>query len=138
MLVVTPRFGALDIDESSLITFPAALPGFDNCKRFKLLHEDVPEPKVLWMQSLDEADLVISVIDAKLLGLHYQLTLSDEECAQIEYTGEQALVLLLTLSRVESSDKIQANTQSPIVLNLASRLALQKGGVRAEIVFTNE
>lgn len=138
MQVVSPRFGTLDIDEHSLITFPAGLPGFDTCKRFKLLHEEVPEPKVLWMQSLDDAEVVISVIDAKLLGLHYQLALSDAECEKIAFTGEQDLVLLLTLTREGDEEKIQANTQSPIVLNVASRLAIQKGGVRAEIVFTNE
>ncbi|SFZ72653.1 flagellar assembly protein FliW [Chitinimonas taiwanensis] len=138
MQIVTPRFGVLEIEENSLITFPDGLPGFDNCKRFKLLHEDVAEPKVLWMQSLDEPEVVISVIDANLLGLHYQLALSDAESALIQYTGGQDVILLLTLTRDGDGNKIQANTQSPIVLNAASRLALQKSGVRAEIVFTNE
>ncbi|QNM95611.1 flagellar assembly protein FliW [Chitinimonas koreensis] len=136
MQVVTPRFGTLDVDEQSLIVFPDGLPGFERCQRFKLLHEDVAEPKVLWMQSLDDAEVVFSVIDAQLLGLNYQLTLSDAECEKIGFSGDDGLVMLLTLTR--GGDGIQANTRSPIVLNARSRLAIQKGGVRAEIVFTNE
>ncbi|QDQ28187.1 flagellar biosynthesis protein FliW [Chitinimonas arctica] len=136
MQVVTPRFGALDIDENSLINFPQGLPGFERCQRFKLLHEEVPEPKVMWMQSLEEPEVVFSVIDANLLGLHYQLSLTDAESATIDFSGSEDLVLLLTLSR--DGDEVKANTQSPIVLNVASRQALQKSGVRAEIVFTNE
>ncbi|MBL8508076.1 MAG: flagellar assembly protein FliW [Chitinimonas sp.] len=142
MQIITPRFGAIEIDEDTLITFPQGLPGFEGCKRFKLLHEDVPEPKVMWLQCLEDAEVVFSVMDASLLGFHYQLTLTDEERTLIQHAGKSApadeLVLLLTLSRDGEVGEIKANTQSPIVLNVASRLAVQKSGVRAEIVFTNE
>lgn len=137
MQVVTPHFGTLDIDENSLINFPDGLPGFESCIRFKLLHEDVPEPKVMWMQSLDDAEVVFSVMDAQLLGFHYQLNLSDAECERIAFTEGNELVLLLTLSREGEAEDVKANTQSPIVLNTVSRLALQKTGVRTEIIFTN-
>lgn len=137
MQVITPHFGALDIDENSLINFPEGLPGFESCKRFKLLHEDVPEPKVMWMQSLDDAEVVFSVMDAQLLGFQYKLKLSDEECAVLGHEAEDDLVLLLMLSREGDSEQVKANTQSPIVLNTVSRVAIQKSGVRAEVVFTN-
>ncbi|GAB3250175.1 flagellar assembly protein FliW [Chitinimonas naiadis] len=138
MQVVTPRFGVIDIDENTVINFPDGLPGFEDCTRFKLLHEDVPEPKVMWLQSLDDPAVVFSVIDTRRMGLHYQLTLSDEEAALIQLTDSENLALLLTLTRDGTGAGIKANTQSPILLNVASRLAFQKGGVRAEIVFTNE
>lgn len=137
MQLVTPQFGVLDIDEDTIITFPEGMPGFEDCKRFKLLHEDSPAPRVLWLQSIDAPELVLSVIDASLLGFHYQLTLSDEERALIDYADDAEIILLLTLSRVGGTGSVQPNTGSPIVLNAARRKAFQKYGVRAEVVFTD-
>ncbi|HEY9103901.1 flagellar assembly protein FliW [Chitinimonas sp.] len=138
MQVTTPRFGVIEIDESTVITFPEGLPGFEACTRFKLLHEESPDPKVMWLQSLDEPSVVFSVIDSRVLGLNFNLRLSDEEMALIDNPAEENLALLLTLIRDGAGNGIRANTQAPILLNVASRLAFQKGGVRAEIVFTNE
>jgi flagellar assembly factor FliW len=137
MQIVSPQFGPLDVDESTVITFPDGVPGFEDCTRYKLLHEDVPNPKVLWMQSLDDTALVFSVVDATLLGLNYQLTLTDEEAAKIGASSPEDIVLLLTLAKDRLGGKVKPNTFSPIVLNTATRKAIQKGGVRAEIVFTN-
>ncbi|WP_374353812.1 flagellar assembly protein FliW [Chitinimonas sp.] len=137
MQIVSPQFGPLDIDESTAITFPDGMPGFETCTRFKLLHEDVPSPKVLWLQSLDDPSLVFSVVDANLLGLNYQLALSDEEAATIGPGNSDDIVLLLTLAKDKLAGRIKPNTFSPIVLNTATQRAIQKGGVRAEIIFTN-
>lgn len=137
MQIVTPQFGPLDIDESTVITFPDGVPGFEDCTRYKLLHDDVPNPKVLWLQSLDDTSLVFSVVDATLLGLNYQLTLTEEEGAKLGSGVPEDIVLLLTLAKDQFAGKVKPNTFSPIVLNTATRRAIQKGGVRAEIVFTN-
>ena len=137
MQIVTPQFGVLDIDEDTIITFPEGMPGFEDCKRFKLLHEDGPAPRVLWLQSIDTPELVLSVIDASLLDFQYQLNLSDEERALIDYSDDAEIVLLLTLVRIGETGSVQPNTGSPIVLNATRRKALQKLGVRAQVVFTD-
>lgn len=138
MNIITPRFGALNIDDRTTIVFPQGLPGFENCHQFTLLHEEVPEPKVWWLQSIDDPEVVFSVIEAVLLGVNYQIVLSDAESELLQVDDIEDIALLLTLSRQDGGGEIRANTQSPILLNVASRLALQKAGLRAEIVFTNE
>lgn len=137
MHIVSPQFGPLDVDESTIITFPEGMPGFEQCIRFKLLHEDVTNPKVLYLQSLDEPSVIFSVVDANILGLNYQLTLTDEEAAKLGNGDPADVVLLLTLAKEGLSGRVKPNTCSPIVLNTVTRLAIQKGGVRAEIVFRN-
>lgn len=137
MQLATSHFGVLDIDESTIIRFPLGLPGFESCHRFKLLHEDVSEPKVLWLQSLDDPDLFFSVVEADRLGVNYRLTLSEDEAALLHHPQPEDLLLLLTLARPHGRG-IRANTQSPILLNSAAQLALQKVAMRAEIIFTND
>lgn len=138
MNIITPRFGALNIDDRTTIVFPQGLPGFESCRQFTLLHEEVPDPKVWWLQSIDDPEVVFSVIEAVLLGVNYQIVLSDAESELLQVDNIEDIALLLTLSRQDGGGEIRANTQSPILLNVTSRLALQKAGLRAEIVFTNE
>lgn len=131
-------FGDIQVDPETVITFPSGVPGLPDCKRYKLLHEDKPNPQVMWLQSLDDAAVCFSVVEAERLGLNYQVTLSDEECAEIDLQSSDEAQLLLVLARHDEGEpNIVANTQAPFVLNVRSRKALQKIGVRADIVFRN-
>lgn len=132
------QFGEIEVDPETVIVFPSGMPGLPECKRFKLLHEEKPSPLVMWLQSLDDADVYFNVIEAERLGLSYQVTLSDEECLEVEMEEDDVASLLLIISKKESENSsISANTQAPIVLNVRSRKALQKTGVKAHIVFSN-
>jgi flagellar assembly factor FliW len=136
MQTLNTRFGEIEIDPETVLTFPQGMPGFEDCTRYKLLHEEQPNPRVRWLQSLDDADLSFSLVQVEHLGLSYEVSLSDEECALIELEQAEDAVLLLLLSRpFEEGQAISANTQAPVVLNIKSRKALQKVGVRADIVF---
>ncbi|MCX7204552.1 MAG: flagellar assembly protein FliW [Proteobacteria bacterium] len=136
MQTLNTRFGEIEIDPETVLTFPQGMPGFEDCTRYKLLHEEQPNPRVRWLQSLDDADLSFSLVQVEHLGLSYEVSLSDEECALIELEHAEDAVLLLLLSRpFEEGQAISANTQAPVVLNIKSRKALQKVGVRADIVF---
>ena len=107
------RFGQIEVDPNTIIHFPLGIPGFEECKNYKLLHEDSSDPKVLWLQSLDEQDVLFTLIEAERLGLNYQLTLSDEECEHIELKAAEDAQLFLILSRPEGQD-INANTRAPL------------------------
>ncbi len=135
MLLTTPHFGDIEVDESTVIHFPLGLPGFEHCHRFKLLHEEGPDPKVLWLQCLDDTELFFSVVESHHLGVTYKITLSEEESVLLESPDPSTLVLLLTLAK-KPGRKIRANTQAPILLNPDARIGLQKGGLQAEIVFS--
>ncbi len=136
MQTLNTRFGEIEIDPETVLTFPQGMPGFEDCTRYKLLHEEQPNPRVRWLQSLDDADLSFSLVQVEHLGLSYEVSLSDEECALIELEQAEDAILLLLLSRpFEEGQAISANTQAPVVLNIKSRKALQKVGVRADIVF---
>lgn len=138
METYTTPFGEIQVDPETIITFPSGLPGLPACKRFKLLHEDRPSPQVMWLQSLDDVAVFFNVIEAERLGLTYQVTLADEECAEIDMQeGDETRLLLVLRRNDEGAAGIVANTQAPFVLNLRSRKALQKTGVRADVVFRN-
>jgi flagellar assembly factor FliW len=40
MQIKSPLFGSAEIAEDKIIEFPSGLPGFEQCRRFTLLHEE--------------------------------------------------------------------------------------------------
>lgn len=70
MKFTLPCFGSeqVEIEPESIITFPAGLPGFEGCIRFKMFHE-VGKLTVLWLQSLDDPAVAFSLGDPALLNL---------------------------------------------------------------------
>ncbi|XLM21996.1 flagellar assembly protein FliW, partial [Chromobacterium piscinae] len=49
------QLGTVEVDESTVITFPQGIPALENCTRFKLFHDITQAlPQVYWLQSLDD------------------------------------------------------------------------------------
>jgi flagellar assembly factor FliW len=123
------RFGAeeVEIDPSSLITFPKGIPPFDTCTRFKLFHEE-GKPSVFWLQSLDDTNLLFTVTDPALVHLSYEVTLNDEEQALLQAAPDDQLVLAVIVYKEvgDTADAVKVNTRAPIVLNPSKRLGMQK------------
>lgn len=114
------------VDPETLFTFPDGLAGFENCKRFKLFHEE-GKPTVFWLQCVDDPDVMFPVVAPEQLDLEYQIELSDEDCSLIELQdGADAAVVVIIYRDAAKDGKIAANAQSPVVLNLKSRKGMQK------------
>lgn len=124
---VNTRFGRIDVDPDTILTFPEGMPGFENLKRFKLFHEH-DTGAVFLLQSLDDPEVQFSLADPVNFRVHYQMTLSDAETALIELKDTSELRVLVILSRLEQEEgeSIHANFLSPLVINVQTRLGLQK------------
>ncbi|MBF0610252.1 MAG: flagellar assembly protein FliW [Magnetococcales bacterium] len=151
----TKHSGLVEVDEEAVFTFPRGVPGFENCQKFALflVEEESSRPRgdaprVFWLQSLDDPEVVFNVVDASEAGIAYQLMLEEDEMRTLEIdenTGEDTIGTLLVLSRkamVEnirlplfalSGGKIKPNLQGPIFVNMQKRLAFQKALLRMEI-----
>lgn len=128
MKIDSARFGELEVNPETILTFPNGLSGFENCTRYQLLHEvDKEGPVVFYMQSLDDPAVTFSIVDPTLFGFNYELTLSDEDVAllQAESPNELAVVLIVYKPQGGESD-VAANINGPLVLNPGKKLGLQK------------
>ncbi len=116
----------VEVDPETLFTFPDGLAGFENCKRFKLFHEE-GKPTVFWLQCVDDPEAMFPVVVPEQLDLEYQIELTDEDCSLIDLRNEaDAAVVVIIYRDVAQDGKIAANTYSPVVLNLKSRKGMQK------------
>jgi flagellar assembly factor FliW len=129
MQVRTFLFGTIDVAEQSVISFPAGVPGFENCKRFTLVHEaEIGKPVTTFtLQSLDDPNVAFQIADPTAYGFHYELELSDAEAATLKAdTIDDIAVMLVLFRRDEKAGPIEANLRAPILLNTKARLGLQK------------
>ncbi|WP_301102125.1 flagellar assembly protein FliW [Propionivibrio sp.] len=117
------------IDPESLFTFPEGIAGFENCKRFKLFHEEgkATAAKVFWLQSVDDTQVMFPIVAPEALDIEYQIELSDADCALVGLQApEDAAVVVVVYRDQAAGGKIAANTRSPVILNLKSRKGMQK------------
>lgn len=128
MQLDTYLFGKIDVSEQALISFPDGLPGFEQCKRFALVHESAnPEPTSYTLQSVDDPQVAFQIADPTSYGFNYELQLSDEESAKLKVASPNDLVVMLILFRREDkAGPIEAGVRAPLIINTTARVAIQK------------
>ena len=128
MKIDIERLGLKDvsIDPETLFTFPKGIAGFEDCKRFKLFHEE-GRPTVFWLQSVDDTDLSFPIVAPESLDIEYQIELSDADCEMLELkNAEEATVVVIVYRNEAEGGRIAANARSPVILNTNSRKGMQK------------
>ena len=114
------------VDPETLFTFPEGIAGFEDCKRFKLFHEE-GKATVFWLQSLDDTEVMFPIVAPEALDIEYQIELTDADCALIGLHSDDEVAVVVIVYRNEAEGgKIAANTRSPVILNLNSRKGMQK------------
>ena len=128
MKIEIERFGVKDVpvDPETLFTFPQGIAGFEQCKRFKLFHEE-GKPTVFWLQSVDDLSVMFPIVSPETIDLQYEIELTDEDCGLIDLTSaEEAVVAVIVYRSEAEGGKIAANTRSPVILNPKARKGMQK------------
>lgn len=151
MEIKSSVFGEQSIDPSTIINFPNGIPGFENQTRFKLFHQEGENPLIFWLQSLDDESLVFSVAQPSIFNINYSFVLNDAEEAMLGIEDPADILILIILHKDESdqtsikaaiqslkthalsllgatSDQpaIKGAIRSPLVINSAKRIGLQK------------
>lgn len=136
MQIQTP-YGPQQIDPSSVIAFPEGLTSFEDCKQFKLFHQEgVDSPIVYWLQSIDSPDVIFSVADPGVLNVDYQFELNGEEIALLRAESPDDLVVMLLLYKSEAdltelptvsvNKNVNAALRAPLIINTKKQLGIQK------------
>lgn len=132
MIIDSPVLGTVEAADDKIIEFPSGLTGFENLKRFALLHDEGEAASDLFMLlSVDSPDVLFSVTDPSRVSVHYELQLTDEESAEIQLDDPAHVATLVILRRDDSEGVpegagLRANFMAPLIVNLASRRGLQK------------
>ncbi len=139
MQINTTHFGNVEVNPDTIITFPQGLVGLPELTRFILLHEDRANPSVspivYWLQSLDDEEVSFNLIDPGILGVRYEIELSDAECELLKTQGSADVIVLLMVGTKPETAELEAKPNLPFVINPNARVGVQKADVKPEIVF---
>ena len=124
----TRYFDALQYDPASVIRFPAGLPGFEDERHFILI-EEPPRRPLLFLQSLAAPDLCFTLLPVFVVNPDYTLRMSPEDVDLIGLNPSQqpriGVDVFCGVLLAIQENEITANLLAPVVMNLASRIAVQ-------------
>jgi len=115
------------LEEQKVIEFPRGLPGFEEERRFRLMHDsDSEAPRVHWLQSVEDSGVQLSVADPASLQVNYEIALSDEENSLLKLEAPEHCAVLVVLYRTDGESAIRANFLAPLLINTQRRIGMQK------------
>ncbi len=127
MKINTRVFGEVDIEEEKIITFENGIIGFPELKKFTLLYdmEKGTDVGIRFLQSLDEPNFAMPVMDPLLVKEDYSPEVDEELLEGLGELNDENLLVLVTVSVPSDLKKMTVNLQGPIVVNVATRKACQ-------------
>lgn len=126
MTVETRLFGEITIADEKLITFPEGIVGFPFLEKFALIHDAENEnAPIMWLQSMDEPDFAMPVMEPNLVIEGYNPTVDDEHLAPVGELADDQIYVLVTLTVPPEIEKMSVNLKAPIVINMANNQAVQ-------------
>ena len=127
MRVETRIFGTVDIAEDKIIRFPKGIVGFPDLTDFALVHdeENGHSGGIRWMQSLQETNFAMPVIDPLAVVSDYNPTVDDELLKGLGALKDDNTLVLVTITVPQEIENMTVNLQAPFVINADTRMAAQ-------------
>jgi flagellar assembly factor FliW len=124
MRIESARFGAVDVPDDRIFDFPEGLPALDG-KRYALI-ADKEVPIVEWLQSVDDSDVALLLIDPAVLLPGFTANPKPAEIRPIKPEESHESVTYRVIARGgEHSSELILNLFAPVFFNPVRRLAMQ-------------
>lgn len=126
MKLNTRIFGEVEILEEKIISFPNGIIGFPDLKRFTLMFdEDKGSDSIKWLQSIDEPNFAMPVLDPLIVCPDYKPEIDKSEVSDIGELKEEDLLVLVTVTVPHDLKQMTVNLMGPFVINVKDMKAVQ-------------
>lgn len=127
MVINTRVFGEITIEDNKLIHFPGGIVGFPELQDFALIHDEEKGDNggIRWMQSVQEPQFAMPVIDPLCVKEDYNPLVEDDLLAPLGNIEPEELLVLTTITVPSDLTKMTVNLKAPFIINAANRIAAQ-------------
>ncbi len=127
MHINTRVFGEIEIEDEKIIMFDNGIVGFPEMQRFAIVHDEEKgvNAGIRYLQSLDETEFAMPVMDPLAVMPDYNPEVEDELLKPIGDFNEENLLVLVTVSVPREIKKISVNLQAPIIINAEEKKGVQ-------------
>ena len=108
------RFGPLEVDDDTVIEFPAGLIGLGGA-RYALIATDADAP-FAWLHSVEDPDVAIPVTNPWLHYGEYSVELSDADSARVGSEDPTEVDVWVTVRAAAELSDFSCNLRAPIVV----------------------
>jgi flagellar assembly factor FliW len=119
---VETAFGTFDVSTDEIISFPAGVPGFEECRRFVVLSSRELDP-FQCLQSVEGPTASFLAVDPRRALPDYRCVLSDVDRARLGEPDAASLVWFAVVTVLD--DQTLVNLRAPIVVNPTRMLGYQ-------------
>lgn len=126
MKLNTRIFGEIEVKEDKIIHFVHGIVGFPEMVDYTLIHdEEKGAGGISWLQSIQEPQFAMPVMDPLLIKNKYNPSVEDELLKPLGDFAEDDMLVLVTVSIPADIKQMTANLKGPIVINTATKKACQ-------------
>ncbi len=127
MEIKTRIFGTVDVADDKLIKFEGGLVGFPELVDFALIHDldDEKAQGIQWLQSVQEPQFAIPVIDPISVMEKYNPQIEDELLKPLGELNADNMLVLVTVTVPRDISQMSVNLRGPIIINTDTRKAAQ-------------
>lgn len=127
MKITTRIFGEIEIADDKIIVFENGIIGFPDLKNFALIHDEEKGTNtgIRFMQSLDEPNFAMPVMDPLLVKPDYDPKVDDELLASAGKISSDNILVLVTVTIPGDLTKMSVNLQGPFIINVEEHKACQ-------------
>lgn len=124
MIVQTSRFGAVELTQEDILTFPEGLIGFNSFNRFVLL-DDPNDELFAWLQSCDDPDIAFPVLEPELFTVNYSIEMTKHDLEALKMPSMERARVFTIVTIPDDPTQMTANMKAPIVINVPNKIARQ-------------
>lgn len=121
----TKHFGELEINDESIIFFPAGIIAFAAQKRFVLIENQDQDLPFHWLQSVDDSNLCFVITNPFLFKKDYEFDLNQETLKQLELERKEDVQVFAIVVVPEDISKMTFNLLAPIIINTENKRGKQ-------------
>lgn len=127
MKITTKIFGEINVNEEKLIHFANGIIGFPELTDFSLIHdaEGSEQAGIRWLQSIQEPNFAMPVMDPLLVNAAYNPIVDDECFQDMGDLNAENMLVLVTLTVPKELKQMSVNLRAPIIVNAEERKACQ-------------
>lgn len=120
-------FGEVEIDQSKIIEFVNGIVGFPELTEFALIsnnEENIDSP-IKWLQSMQDGEVALPVIDPLLILPDYNPQVEDEWLKSLGELSAENLLVLVTVTVPKNITGMSVNLKGPIIIQVDQKKACQ-------------
>lgn len=126
MKIETKFFGEIDLNEDSIIVFDQGIMGFEEYKKFTLLHDSGDDTVLIhWLQSVEEKELALPLVETHRLYEGYNPILDPHKISSLDLEKAEDMVVLSTLTVPSNIELMTMNLKAPIIINPTNNKGVQ-------------